>query len=83
MHSYKVSFLFLFCGGAYMNDELKVIRKKIFDIDMKIRLERDLGKRNELKKIKKDIYTAYKMELLKSYDINRREDDINDKYKRR
>ena len=66
-----------------MNDELKVIRKKIFDIDMKIRLERDLEKRNELKKIKKDIYTAYKMELLKSYDINRREDDINDKYKRR
>ena len=44
MHSYKVSFLFLFCGGAYMNDELKVIRKKIFDIDMKIRLERDLEK---------------------------------------
>ena len=27
-----------------MNDELKVIRKKIFDIDMKIRLERDLEK---------------------------------------
>ena len=66
-----------------MNDELKVIRKKIFDIDMKIRLERDLEKRNELKKIKKDIYTAYKMELLKSYDTNGREDDINDKYKRR
>ncbi len=66
-----------------MNDELKVIRKKIFDIDMKIRLERDLEKRNELKKIKKDIYTAYKMELLKSYGTSRREDDINDKYKRR
>ncbi len=66
-----------------MYSELKEVRQKLFDIDMKLQTEHNLDKRNELKKIKKNIYSEYKTLLLKMYLNERKEGNFNDKYKGR
>ena len=66
-----------------MDFELSKIRQKLFDIDMNIELEKDLKKRNEFKKLKKQIYSEYKNVLLNSINIRGKEEVIYDKYKGR